>query len=74
LGTLVKFLCIENSGSFHRALYDAEMTAKVWIAMLSNIREHYSLANIPFSLIQNINKTPKKSVSKLLARMGNTSP
>jgi DNA polymerase-3 subunit epsilon len=73
LGTLVKFLCIENSGSFHRALYDAEMTAKVWVAMLSTVREHYSLADIPFSLIQKINKTPKKSVSKLLARIGNTS-
>ena len=68
LGTLVKFLRIENSGSFHRALYDAEMTAKVWVAMLTTIQEQYALPNIPFSLIQKINKTPKKSVAKLLTR------
>lgn len=71
LGTLVEFLRIENSGRFHRALYDAEMTAKVWIAMLFTIREQYSLTQIPFSLIQKINKTPKKSVAKLLGRMNN---
>ena len=69
LGTLVDYLRIENSGSFHRALYDAEMTAKVWVAMLSNIRKQYSLTDITFSLIQKINKTPKKAVAKLLERV-----
>jgi DNA polymerase-3 subunit epsilon len=72
LGTLVEFLGIENSGGFHRALYDAEMTAKVWVSMLSTIRKQYSLTDIPFSLIQKINKTPKHSVSKLLERINNT--
>jgi DNA polymerase-3 subunit epsilon len=34
LGTLISYKGIASNGSFHRALYDSEMTAKLWIAML----------------------------------------
>jgi DNA polymerase-3 subunit epsilon len=36
LGTLISYKRIASNGSFHRALYDFEMTAKLWIAMLYN--------------------------------------
>ncbi|MFA7555430.1 MAG: 3'-5' exonuclease [Spongiibacteraceae bacterium] len=67
LGTLVKHIRVDAQGEFHRALYDAEMTSKVWMAMLTAMTEQYSLTEIPFSLIQKLNKTPKKTVSKFLA-------
>jgi DNA polymerase III subunit epsilon len=69
LGTLVDYVNIPSDGTFHRALYDAEMTAKVWMAMLATMKEQYSLSSIPFSLIQKLNKTPKKSVHKLLSKI-----
>jgi DNA polymerase-3 subunit epsilon len=67
LGELVRFANIESSGGFHRALYDSEMTAKVWMKMLENIGERYDLFDIPFELIVQLAKTPKKGVDKLLS-------
>jgi DNA polymerase-3 subunit epsilon len=67
LGELVRFANIESSGDFHRALYDSEMTAKVWMAMLEDIGERYGIFDIPFSLIKKLTKTPKKAVDKLLS-------
>ncbi len=69
LGTLVKYANIPADGVFHRALYDSEMTAKLWLAMLDDIDRRYNIASIPFKLIQKLTKTPKKSVSKFLECM-----
>ncbi len=68
LGTLVKYTNIPSVGSFHRALYDAEMTAKLWMAMLENIGERYGLFDLSFSLIQKLSKVPKKSVHAFLEK------
>jgi DNA polymerase-3 subunit epsilon len=69
LGTLVDFVNLPSDGTFHRALYDAQMTAQVWMVMLSLIRERYGVEDIPFSLLQKVNRTPKKSVHQLLSRL-----
>jgi len=68
LGTLVKHANIPADGVFHRALYDSEMTTKLWLAMLDDISERYNRHDIPFSLLQKLAKTPKNAVHKLLAR------
>lgn len=68
LGTLVAHTGCQSEGVFHRALYDAEMTAKVWLALLAEIRTTYGIQNIPFELIQRLNKTAKKSVPDLLRK------
>jgi len=68
LSTLVSYANIPSDGNFHRALYDSEMTAKLWLAMLEHINSHYGLSSIPFTLTQKLTKTPKHSVSKLLNR------
>jgi DNA polymerase-3 subunit epsilon len=67
LGQLVEYARIPNEGGFHRALYDSEMTAKVWMAMLENIGERYNVFDISFEQIKKLAKTPKKSVDKLLS-------
>ena len=67
LGELVRYSNIESSGGFHRALYDSEMTAKVWMKILENIGERYGLFDISFELIQKLIKTPKKGIDKLLS-------
>ena len=67
LGELVRYRNIESSGGFHRALFDSEMTAKVWMEMLEDIGERYGIFDVPFELIKKITKAPKKSIDKLLS-------
>ena len=68
LGTLVRYANIPSDGVFHRALYDAEMTAKLWSVMLEDISERHVSAEIAFSLIKKLTKTPKASVDNFLKR------
>ena len=70
LGELVRFANIQSSGGFHRALYDSEMTAKVWMKMLEDIAARYGVFDIPFELIKRLEKTPKKGIDKLLSAYG----
>lgn len=66
LGTLVSYLNIPSDGTYHRALYDSEMTTKVWLAMLDNIGHEYGLSIISFSTMQRLTRIPKASVQKFL--------
>ena len=66
LGTLVKYINVPTDGVFHRALYDSEMTTKLWLAMLANISERYNIPDIPFTLIQKLTRTRLQSVHKFL--------
>ena len=66
LGSLVEYANIPADGTFHRALYDSKMTANLWLAMLENIKQNYSICDIPFSLVAKLAKTPKNNVHKLL--------
>jgi len=68
LGELIKYANIPSDGGFHRALFDSEMTTKLWLVMLDEIKSRYSLASIPFQLVQKLAKTPKKSVDSFLRR------
>jgi len=62
LSTLVKYMNIPVEGVFHRALYDSEMTARLWLAMLDNVQRQYLLSSIDFGLMQKLGKTPKHAV------------
>ncbi len=66
LGSLVVYLNIPMDGVLHRALYDSEMTAKLWLVMLNGIKEQYGLSVIPFKLMQKLTKTPRHAVHALL--------
>lgn len=68
LGNLVSHLGIESTGGFHRALYDAQMTAKLWMALYEEIQRQVKNPTLTFALIQKMVKTPKKSIAKLLAQ------
>ena len=68
LGTLIRYKNIPSDGAFHRALFDAEMTAKLWLTMLDDIEEKITHEFVPFQLIQKLSKTPKSGVSKILAQ------
>jgi DNA polymerase-3 subunit epsilon len=66
LGTLVTYLNIPIEGTFHRALYDSEMTTKIWMAMLDIITQQYELPVIAFNLMQKLIRTPRHAVHGLL--------
>ncbi len=67
LGNLIDYANIPSSGGFHRALYDAQMTSHLWMAMLDDIGQRYGIYDLSFKQIQKLCKTPKKSVDKLLS-------
>lgn len=67
LGDLVHFKQIENDGTFHRALADSQMTAKLWMLMVDELR----LKNVEsptFELMQKIGKTSKHAINNLLSQ------
>jgi DNA polymerase-3 subunit epsilon len=66
LGDLIRYKNIPSEGDFHRALFDSEMTVKLWLAMLDDIRVRYGIDQVSFSLIKKLTKTPKKSVNEFL--------
>jgi DNA polymerase-3 subunit epsilon len=68
LGTLVALRRLPSDGRFHRALADAEMTAYLWLGMLSDISSEYRIEAISFSLMQELSRVSKEAVSGFLQR------
>jgi DNA polymerase-3 subunit epsilon len=66
LGALMTYKNIPSGGGFHRALFDSEMTAKLWMTMLDDISQIITAKDVPFRLIQTFSKTPKRGVNTLL--------
>ncbi len=67
LGDLVRYKNIENDGVFHRALADAQMTARLWIQMVEDL-EQSGIVQPSFEFMQTLSKTTKGQVNQLLAR------
>ncbi|EGR1167535.1 3'-5' exonuclease [Vibrio parahaemolyticus] len=67
LGELVRYKNIDNDGVFHRALADAQMTAKLWILMVEGL-ENSGIVKPSFQLMQTVSKTAKGKVDLLLAK------
>lgn len=67
LGTLVDYVGLPVDGQFHRALYDAQMTSGIWLAMLDKIRADYGCADISFATMKKLSRVSKKQVDKYLA-------
>jgi DNA polymerase-3 subunit epsilon len=66
LGSLITYKNILSEGDFHRALFDSEMTAKLWMTMIKDISQRTMAKEVPFKLIQKLAKTSKNAVDKLL--------
>jgi DNA polymerase-3 subunit epsilon len=70
LESLVQFLSIETDGTFHRALADSEMTARLWLAMVDRLRDQYEIPEPSFSLMKTISRTCKAAVHRVLESSG----
>lgn len=68
LGTLVAYKQLPHDGTFHRALADAEMTAHLWLCMLSDLKRSYGFTEIPFQLMCELARLGRSSVDVFLQR------
>jgi DNA polymerase-3 subunit epsilon len=69
LETLVGYRKLRTSGIYHRALADAEMTAHLWISMVSDLKDAFKLRMVPFELMQQLAKVSKAAAPAFLQRM-----
>lgn len=66
LGTLVSYKNLPNDGTFHRALADSQMTAHLWLAMIKEIKTKHNFQQLPFTVMQQLSRTAKASVTNYL--------
>ena len=66
LGTLVRYKHLPNDGTFHRALADSQMTAHLWLEMISDIKTNHAFKYVPFNVMQKLSRTAKSSVFNFL--------
>ena len=66
LGTLVRYKRLPNDGTFHRALADSQMTAHLWMEMIRHIKTNHAFEQLPFTVMQQLSRTAKSSVSQFL--------
>jgi DNA polymerase III subunit epsilon len=59
LGTLVSHLALPSAARHHRALADAEMTAHLWLRMVSDLSLQYGLNAAPHELMCKLQKVPR---------------
>lgn len=58
LATLVRYAGIAESGTYHRAMADAEMTAGLWLSMHEELEKSFNLDSVPLALLQKIQSAP----------------
>lgn len=67
LQTLVSHAGIPETGTFHRALADAEMTAHLWMSMLKRIRQQYGIQELFLDELGELSKLGKLYAHKYLS-------
>lgn len=68
LGTLARHLGLPSAIRHHRALADAEMTAHLWVRMVSDIRQQYGLSSVPHEFLRALQKAPKAQMNRCVER------
>ena len=68
LATLVRYKCLPNDGTFHRALADSQMTAHLWLEMINDIKNSHPFEHVPFNVMQQLSRTSKYAALAFLAR------
>ena len=68
LGTLVNHLKLPSAARHHRALADAEMTAHLWVKMLSDIKQKYDIHSVPHDFLCSLQKVPKAQINSYIGQ------
>ncbi|MBF0587104.1 3'-5' exonuclease [Prosthecochloris sp. N3] len=69
LQTLVAHAGVARTGSFHRALADAEMTAYVWQSMIERVRSQYGVPVVFFDQMRELSKLSKLYAHRYLSSL-----
>ena len=69
LKTLVTHAGIPETGVFHRALADAEMTALLWLSMIERIRQQYGVQMVFFDQLSELSRVDKIYVHRYLSSL-----
>ena len=69
LETLVRYKKLTTDGVYHRALADAQMTGRLWCAMIDDIQNQYRLGDMSFDTMCKIGNTPKAAVPGLMRKL-----
>ena len=68
LETLVRYRRLRTEAVFHRALADAEMTARLWLAMIGDLRAVYGFETVSFAMMCDLSRVPKNQASGFLLK------
>jgi len=68
LGTLVEHTGLTFSGQAHRAMADAEVTAKLWIEMERKLEREFGLPYVPFELMCRLQDTTIRHARSYISR------
>lgn len=69
LQTLIAHAGIPQTGKFHRALADAEMTASLWMSMIDTIRQQYGVSMIFFDQLTELSRIDKLYAHRYLTAL-----
>ena len=67
LGTLGQYKNLPNDGVFHRALADSQMTVKLWLAMINDIKNRYGFSTVPFHVMQKLSAVSRHGIDDFLS-------
>src|SRR5690606_598648 len=62
LRPLIEFNKIRVTGSFHRALADAEMTARLWLKLRQDLVRKFGVPSVDFEFMLKLMSIPKKDL------------
>ncbi|MFH2123174.1 MAG: 3'-5' exonuclease [Pseudomonadota bacterium] len=65
LESLVRYKKLQVSGAFHRAAADAEMTARLWLAMIEDIKRLYNVAEVSLDAVQKLSRISRAKARRL---------
>ena len=68
LATLVRLTGVTPANQYHRALGDAEMTAKLWTRMVRDIEQQHGIATVPLELMQFLQSCRVAGAAEAIAR------
>ena len=74
LGALVDYLDLPQTGRYHRALADAEMTAHLWLRMSADLAERLNHSCVPLALMEKLQSVAKHRVGDYLATYASRHP
>ncbi len=70
LSTLADYVDIPMQGTYHRALADADLTARIFVTMCGDIRARYGIRSLSVALLERLQSVRVASADAWLTKVG----